>query len=444
MEDLFFSKVLAIFFSLSILGVAWFVARANRTWLLPSVIFSFFWFLYTFLPLVFLFNVPIHPETVLYILVYCCAFHASSFLFNWRDAKKIFYTNKVVTKEISKFNSLFINRCFYSIQAFVIFTIFMDIILQGFSLKSIIFDLMATSSSYINLRYSGDLNESMLTRVGTVFTYVGAILGGFVFYFQNKKISLTVTLIIMLIPSTLLMVVQGAKGAVFLCMFLFYGSLLVCNFYKMKTTLTDSRINKLLFYSVIILIPAIVSSFLSRGLYDQDMSFVIDKLKMYFYSYAFAHLYAFSDWFGALIGYNSTMDYDLNIDLHYGFYTFMAPFRLFGVNEYVPPGVYEEYFYYKNVLKSNIYTMFRGVILDYGIIGSLIFSFIFGIMANGVYFLMHVMKKPYLMVSIYICLFGFYYTSFIISIFIWNSLFVTIIVLYFILKFNSVKLNKTR
>jgi len=186
-----------------------------------------------------------------------------------------------------------------------------------------------------------------------------------------------------------------------------------------------------------LLIPAIVSSFLSRGLYDQDLEYIFQKLKIYLMSYAFAHLYAFSDWFGGYIGSQSLMQFDdLHNESEYGFYTFMAIFRALGSERYVPPGVFDEYYAYQEVIKSNIYTMYRGVILDFGIFGSLIFSFLLGFLLNFSYFLICVLRSPLFFISIYIAMFGFYYTSFIISIFIWNSLFVSLVVFYVILFLN--------
>ncbi|MDX1373886.1 MAG: O-antigen polymerase, partial [Nitrososphaeraceae archaeon] len=316
-------------------------------------------------------------------------------------------------------NSKFVRSIFLFIQSFVLFTILFDVLNQGFSIHDIFFNLMSTSSSYIALRYSGALQESIVTRLGTVFTYVGVMLGGFVFCFSKSNFRKFLIVFISLLPSILLMVVQGAKGALFLCMFLFYGSAAIYRLYNGDTALTNKKINKAILYSLVFLVPAVISSFLSRGLYDQDIDYIIQKLKMYLRSYAFAHLYAFSDWFGAYIGGESLMQFDdINNESEYGFYTFMAIFKALGSDKYVPPGVFDEYYAYKEVIKSNIYTMYRGVILDFGIIGSLVFSFALGFALNLVYFLICVLRSPLFFISVYIAMFGFYYTSFIISIFI--------------------------
>lgn len=431
-------KIAAIVFSLLILLTAWCYAKQAKSWLLPGIIFSVFWFLYTFLPLIFLPNVPVNYEAVIYIFLFCQAFMVSGLFFNWTKARVALGKNSVPYSHIQYINSGFIRWSFALMVVFVIFSILYDVVNQGFSIKDIIFDLMSTSSSYIALRYSGTLQESIVTRLGTVFTYVAVMLGGFVFCFSKNNFNKFIISFVALLPSVMLMVIQGAKGALFLCMFLFYGSIIIYRLYKGETTLTNKKTNRVFFYASLLLIPAIISSFLSRGLYDQDSDYVIEKLQMYIMSYAFAHLYAFSDWFYAYLGEESLMRFtDTNNEIEYGFYTFMAIFNTLGADKYVPPGVYEEYYFYKDVIKSNIYTMYRGAILDFGVFGSFVFSFVLGLVLNCVYYLIHVLKSPILLISTYITMFGFYYTSFIISIFIWNSLYVALFVLYLVLVINK-------
>lgn len=444
MDDFFIEKIIAIIFSLLILCLAWITSRYAKSWLVPSVVFSVFWFLYSFLPLIFLPAIPINAIAIMYIFVFCCVFSLSAYLFDWNYAIRVFDAHKVKQNKIANLNTSFIKRTFVLVQLFVIFSIFLDIIIQGFSIYAVIFDFMKTSGAYISLRYSGELKESIIVRLGTVFTYVGVMLGGFVACFCSRRRNKIFVTILSLLPSVLLMVIQGAKGAVFLCIFLFYGSVLIYNMYHSNRNLTDKKTNKAILYGVILLMPAIISSFLSRGLYDQDSDFIVKRLAFYFNSYAFAHLYAFSDWFNAYLGYESIMKFQFDTEKSYGFYTFTSLFKAFGVDKYVPPGVYEEYYMYKDIIKSNIYTVFRGLVTDFGILGSMIFAFLFGWLLNFMYFCINVTRNPNFLLSVYISMFGFYYTSFIISIFIWNSLPASLLIFYIIISFNQISISKNR
>uniref|UniRef100_UPI00404859EC O-antigen polymerase n=1 Tax=Rheinheimera sp. TaxID=1869214 RepID=UPI00404859EC len=432
MDLIFIEKFTAIFISFLILLLAWINARIARSWLVSSSIFCIFWFLYTFFPLVFVLSAPIHYEAMVYILVFCISFSASIFLFNWHKAKNIFIHNKVRNKEFLLLDKKLFFIYFLLIQVFVIFSLIIDLLNQGFTLKDVIFDLMPTSAAYIKLRYSGDISDSYVVRLGTVFTYVGVMFGGIVFNLVKNLRTKSIVFFLALVPSVILMVVQGAKGTVFLTIFLFYGANIVLEMYKNNFNLLSFSKIRYIFIIFLVLAPPVVSSFLSRGLYDESFDYIMARLTQYFFSYAFAHLYAFSDWFGFYIGYDSVMTYHEDVGHDFGFYSFMSVFRFFGDDRFIPPGVYDEYFYYKDILKSNIYTFYRGGVKDFGIFGSFLFAFLFGFFANFTYYMILVSKGPYFFISIYVVLIGFYYTSFIISLFIWNSVLLSVFVFFYL------------
>lgn len=439
MDYLLLNKLSAIFLSILILGLATFTAKVYKNWLIPSVVFSVFWFLFTFFPLTLAFSVPINADAILYILIANVFFMSSAFIFDWKHASKIFESRLFHVNDFSLLNEKSLVVFFYCSQAFVTLSIFLDILLQGFSFSDVFFDLINTSASYIALRYTNSLESSMVTRFGTVFLYVGSILGGIVFCYSKSKSAKTVVVLISLLPSLLVMVIQGAKGALFLCMFLFYGSLVIGRLYTNKFSLTDNKTNKVLFMVVLLVLPAITFSFLSRGLYGESDDFVVKKIIFYFNSYAFSHLYAFADWFDAKSGYDSFNTYiDLNnVDL--GFQTFMSIFKFFGDTRFVPPGYYDEYYNYNGIIQSNIYTIFRGVILDFGIFGSLVFMFLLGFVLNVVFYLMLMVKRPFFFIAIYICMFGFFYSSMVISLLVWNSMYISFLIVYLIFLFSAFK-----
>jgi hypothetical protein len=65
--------------------------------------------------------------------------------------------------------------------------------------------------------------------------------------------------------------------------------------------------------------------------------------------------------------------------------------------------------------------MFRGLISDFGVAGSVIFMYLAGLVCHAAYFALGVARRPVISTCIYIFMFGFIYTSFIISVFIWNT-----------------------
>jgi oligosaccharide repeat unit polymerase len=181
-------------------------------------------------------------------------------------------------------------------------------------------------------------------------------------------------------------------------------------------------------------------SFVSRGLYEySSIEALMQKLIYYFNSYAFAHIYAFSDWFSYYVGAPHIMNYTDKHEIYFGFYTFMPIFEILGSSITVPDGVYDEYFYFSDVFTTNIYTVFRGVILDFRLIGSIVFWFILGLVAHLSYYFLLTKKMPIFSAPFFVVLFGFYYTSFIISLFIWASIGASLALLSLILFVNKYK-----
>ncbi len=427
-------KVIAIFFSLLILVNGYFLAKRAGTWFTPGGIISIFWFGYTFFPLALVYSAPINAMSAIYICAAVFLFTLSSYFIPWRGAFLANQKKEALNLKM-EFHTNFLLKSFYISQALVILSLILEIRSNGFSLANIVFNLLETSSAYIELRYADEANHSFLTRVGTVFTYVGVMLGGLVFCAARSTSKKVLILMISLFPAVVIMVVQGAKGTLFLCAMFFYSTLLIYRLYAGKISLTDRRTNKNLLLTVAFLLPAIVSSFLARGLHGHDTDYIIEKLLSYMSSYALAHMYAFSDWFSFYTSEPYLMHYEQAEDYYYGFYTFMSVFKALGSTIEVPMGTYDEYFNYNDFLKTNVYTLFRGLILDFGIIGSLLFMFILGTITTFSFYILLRSTKAYFSISFFAIMFGFYYTCFI-SVFIWNSTFLTFFMFALILMLN--------
>jgi hypothetical protein len=114
----------------------------------------------------------------------------------------------------------------------------------------------------------------------------------------------------------------------------------------------------------------------------------------------------------------------------------MSFFRLFGDTREVPMGIYSEYFNIGNVLKSNIYTMYRGAISDFTLIGSLFFAAFIGFISSFSFYRLLFSNFNPVWISVFCMFMGLAYQSYIISSLIWMSLpfvfFLTVLLLYFI------------
>jgi oligosaccharide repeat unit polymerase len=165
-----------------------------------------------------------------------------------------------------------------------------------------------------------------------------------------------------------------------------------------------------------------------------------------FASYSCGHLYAFSDWYGAYMaahwdtGYQSQIHYTQENSIYgatYGLYTFAPLFRFFGSTKVIPPDTFDDYYEYGNILTSNIYTMFRGVIEDFGLLGCLLFMFLMGLLNHWSFNAMLENRKPALTVTVFTFFIGFFYASFGRSIFSWSGIYFTFLLLCAILVINK-------
>lgn len=77
-------KVLSILISLLIYSLSKLLKRLNGGSHTPATLYCYFWFLFTFLPTVFLFNVPMSPLAILYIFFSAIAFSIPSLFFDWK------------------------------------------------------------------------------------------------------------------------------------------------------------------------------------------------------------------------------------------------------------------------------------------------------------------------------------------------------------------------
>ena len=87
----------------------------------------------------------------------------------------------------------------------------------------------------------------------------------------------------------------------------------------------------------------------------------------------------------------------------------------------LPPGYFDEYIEIGSVLQTNIFTMFRGLIYDFGLVGSLAFMAGFGWISALVYRRMLTRAVAPVSQALYVLIWGVLYTSYIISLLTWNS-----------------------
>lgn len=437
-----FDKCLALAFSLMILGQAYLVRRYVGTWLFPACLFGLFWFGYTFVPLAILFWVPVNPYAIAFLFLCTLAFSMGTLAFDWKTA----FERNALKRETAAlvYGSSFLKIVFYTSVLLSLVFLALNLFAQGFSLQDLFFDLYTSAAAYANLRFSEDLNVSIFERLSVAFAYLGAILGGLLLPCMPTKAGRRLIVVLSFLPSALVAVTQSAKWHLFLCIIFFYAGLLVYRASVGTLRLFDKgRIKSLMLYAAF-LIPIVTVSFVGRGLYTiDDSGQLIQRLVGYFSSYSFGHIYAFSDWFAFFIGGHSEIVYPHESATH-GFYTFAVLFKLLGSHKVLPAGMFDDYSY-GELLTTNIFTMFRGLIQDFGLIGSVLFMLATGFLFHLAFHAMLRNRRPVFTVAVFVLMMGYFYASFISSILGVNRIYyVTFILLWIFLQINKVITERAR
>jgi oligosaccharide repeat unit polymerase len=428
-------KIAAIAFSLLMLACAVIVKKIAGHWAAPGCIFSFFWFLYSLVPLALNLAVPIEPLAILYILAAMVAFAASTPLFNWKEAN--IQNLQKTNADRAIYSTYFLRLVFKVSGALAMIALLANSYVQQITIGDMVSNFFGSSAQYVGRRYSGELRDTWLISVSNIFSYLAATLGGLTIQCVRKNRERLVIICVAFLPSAFVMVTQSARGMMFLAIAFFFAGNAIVRLAVGDLRLPSVRTLGRSAVYLLIIVPLIAISFMAKGLHEsQDWDFIFSRLHFSFISYISGHLFAFSDWFSFYIGRASLNLYAQDVGSD-GFFTFMAIFKAFGSDREIISGVYEEYYTYADVLATNIYTMFRGLILDFGVLGSLVAMAAGGLICNASFYLLLSIRRPCVNAAFFVCIVGFFYTSFIISLMIWNSVFVLFALLSLVLWLNS-------
>jgi len=406
-------------FSFSFLWLAYLLKLKTGTWMTLAGLFNILWFCYSFFPLLIAFDESISFAGVLYIFIFNALFSMSVFIFNWERVRLSNFTGAVYTRKYS-------NELFYTLSLVCVSCVIVGTFIQSnLTYQDLISSPIKFAGKYAELNYSENMELGALSRIGLVLSYIVVAFGGLI-YGSTKDAKI---LGVSFFPSLLILIMQSQKGLIFFSMMMFAGAVCV-----VKIQRRDFKVNFYYLYATlirasIVIVPLIFVSFLARGLSNEnDTSIILDRIIEYSVSYSSGHLYAFSHWLDEFITSNGF--FSLSYGPSYGLYTFTAFFKIFGLQGDIPAGIYADYFY-GDIVTTNIYTIYRGIITDFSLLGSFVFAAFSGLVINGLnYKFMYRPNNPFL-ISFYIFAFGFIYQTFVVSSLTW----VTIPFVYFVLSF---------
>ena len=424
-------KLLAIFYSLLMLAVAVGIRFIVGTFLIPAGIFALAWFCFTFFPLVILFSVPINSLAILYILSAVFVFALSSLPFDWKSG---FQKNQLKSTSDAGFDShLFTTALYFSaLASFLLSAITM--LSNGFTIDQVIFDPIKTSGQYAAVRGNEGLEYGMMGIFSIMFTYLCPLLGGLRIYAPNRVWFFMVSMA----PSLFTMLTQSSKLVLLVSLCFYLSGVLVAKIYANKFELPKlSGLFKVFVLAGILFFLTLIS-FVSRlKEFDLgDLGAVLDPLFFSIASYTLGQIYAFSDFFSYVIGHPASTAFK-NDFYSYGAYTFASIFDMLGIGKEFPPGMYDESGLQKNIFETNIFTFYRGLIYDFGIVGSLVFLFIFGAFSHVVTYRALSRSAPWFTLATYIVILVFILMGYLFSVFAARYAFLTAAVAWLLFSLNA-------
>lgn len=267
--------------------------------------------------------------------------------------------------------------------------------LNGFSINSF-FDF----SSFLEMnnqmavnRYSGIHKTNTTLQILMIFEYLAPIIGGYHFAStENKKDKLLG--LMGFLPSICNMLVQNTKNELISSIFLFISAMIIAIIYlNKKIHIKIQNIFKVTLVAIVVVSGFIFTMLFRLGsINSQNIQIVLNK----FLVYSFGQIPTFDYWLG---NYHGTVEYG------FGSNTFIGIFNVLGLSERIQ-GVYSEYVNVEG-FSANIYTVFRGMIEDFGVMGSVLFFVIIsGIISFAYYSLA---KKNHIYISSFILLNGYFF-----------------------------------
>lgn len=266
--------------------------------------------------------------------------------------------------------------CGFLAVAFVLAT-------QGVSIGSFtdIDELAETAHDFSVARYEDDYRMPVLARLLLSFNYVAVSLSGLAvgagraLVWREGGVRRRLLLLVPLIPQVVLAVVMTTRAQVLFEMVVWFAFYLAASVYvKDRSVHRLFSFKKVFFISLVgvfVLVLFVSLQFLRGGITDFDR--IWDILE---------HIRKWP--FGSIAGFSVWADMSSFSDPSFGAYTFTGIFDLLGIKQR-DTGLYSDYVDLGDGSYGNVYSVFRGIIQDFGVVGACFFLVFSGVLGGRTY-----------------------------------------------------------
>ncbi|MBC8345247.1 MAG: oligosaccharide repeat unit polymerase [Candidatus Marinimicrobia bacterium] len=343
----------------------------SKTWLSPGAFFGLCWSFFLIVPVIFTQDYRLDQVGLWYIAVFTMAIGAGSVVaFRHLPIDNSRILDPLIKTELKAIKTTFIIFNLISIVGIILL----------FSYATSTYSVGYYTNGWMSIpnliaidRYGGNLNYPFVIKYSLYFIYPANLIGGLIMGFSHGPVRMKLLWFTPLLLALLLGIIEGARSSILLGLVLFFSSWLSAFMYeKNKKTKNNLLLKLALGSGTFILIFTgffILIQWLRQGMDTIIIDLLLSKIQAYFFGY----LSAFTQWAGQLGQF----------EWKSGLTTFAGPFNLVGIMER-PLGFYDPV-NISNGISTNIFTAFRGLIVDFSISGSIALAFIFGFMVQLIF-----------------------------------------------------------
>jgi oligosaccharide repeat unit polymerase len=408
-----FLPIITIFFTALITKII------TRSWFSPGSFFALCWSFFLFVPLAFASEYKVDTIGLWFIVIFTMSCATGSIIAYKPKNKNSFLKNQENTS--SSFNNLLIPFTILSIISLLGLIFLLQYALNSYNFGYYSFSWFSIPNLIAIDRYSGDLYYPFHIKYSLYCIFPANLIGGLLLSLKYNSIKLKMIAFTPLFAAFSLGIIEGTRSSILLGLIIFFSAWLSRQVIIEKRNNLKNQYLKFIISGIIFILGFtllfILIQWLRQGMDVLLADLLIDRIRAYFFGY----LAAFSNW----LVESGELNYSGGIT------TFAGPFNLLGILER-PLGFYDPINISSNI-STNIFTAFRGLIIDFSIIGSILIAFIIGFITQLFFQKNHLNKIiSTLPVSIF---YAFTLYSPLISIFHYNSILFSWIIVFLLIKF---------
>lgn len=398
--------------------VAYTLRAIHKTWLAPSALYALWWSVTTLVSTLVGYRETIPVSGLLWILFSSILIGVGSLIFlpNY-TVNKIpdpISQNNLTKANMYLLRKIYILALFLGLLYIVLLLIFQKQPLKDFTTLE---GYLLLAAKFSKERYEDNVVLPMYIKLLLPFVFFASCLGGILFSVIGEK-----KYLLCFIPSIIISTIFTEKSSILFCLTMWLGGYLSLQLFNKQIILFRfSTVIKIIATTSVVGAILVLSAFARMGNIDAGLvNDVIDKL----YSSLFGHIAAFSNWL-------STYDVQ-NETLYFGKYSFAGIFEFFGISKR-DQGLYTVNYQLANGEMTNLYTIHKGLILDYSISGTLVIYLVFGIFSQIIF--QTIYRKNIKLMGLLCLIYSITFVSPFVSILIFNTTFLAVImsVLVFLL-----------